>query len=308
MPFCVGIDENGLGPQLGPLIVTAIAARVTDDAAQRMASEPQRFLHSRLADSKRIVSHGNTDIAEAWARAIVGDVETPLALIRKLSLDTIEALQSSCPREALPQCWPSQRPFRTAEAHVNQARRDLADLRALGVDIVWARCSITCVQGLNRARRNNQGRFGVDLQAMEALLIAAREFANEDVVASCGKIGGLMRYRNKFGLLSDYWCDVITEQASESAYLLVGLGKVRFVRDAEERDPLVALASLVGKWVREVFMDHIVTFYRNGTPALPNASGYHDCVTDKFVHQSKVLRERLGIPDDCFLREESRKR
>ncbi len=304
MPFCVGIDENGLGPQLGPLIVTAVAARATPDAARRMTQDPRSFLHERLADSKKLVSHQHVVLGEAWARALAGDARDPDHLVRRLTIEPMEALQAWCPPAALPQCWSTDgEGFRSSEGALAQARKDLERLRDLGVDVSWVRCSITCVLRMNEARRAGVGRLDLDLRSMEALLVAAREEAGEDIDARCGKVGGLMRYVSKFTQLSGYLATVIEEQPSESAYRLAGLGEVRFLRDAEERDPLVSLASLVGKWVRETLMGRIVAFHRRHDEQLPDASGYNDPVTERFVLGSEEIRARLGIPERCFLRE-----
>src|SRR5262245_55054872 len=69
--FRIGVDENGLGPRLGPLIVTAVLARV-EGFGCRLAARPARGrLGRRLGDSKQLVSHGDVSLAEAWARALV---------------------------------------------------------------------------------------------------------------------------------------------------------------------------------------------------------------------------------------------
>ena len=39
--FRIGADENGLGPRLGPMIVTAVLARVTPEG-ERLVSKPAR--------------------------------------------------------------------------------------------------------------------------------------------------------------------------------------------------------------------------------------------------------------------------
>ncbi len=307
MSFYVGIDENGLGPQLGPLIVTSVLARVSEEAASRMESEPHVFLHQRLADSKKLVDHRHVVLAEAWAR-VLGPrgpkVRDPSELLEGLTLETMRELQSQCPEAALSQCWGIEEEGFVANAtHLAQAQEDLERLRQLGIEVVWTRSSITCVLRMNQARSMGVGRMDLDLRAMEALILAARRRAGEELVARCGKVGGLMRYSSKFTLLSGHLATTMEESRSESAYRLAGLGRVHFLRDAEERDPLVSLASLVGKWVREVLMGRIVRFHRQRVAGLPDASGYNDPVTDRFVRDTQQHRSRLGIPDACFVRE-----
>ena len=75
------------------------------------------------------------------------------------------------------------------------------------------------------------------------------------------------------------------------------------MRDADASDPLVMLASLVGKYVREILMDRIAGYYRNELkdPDL-SPSGYHDPVTAKFVIRTAAIRKTLSIVQDCFER------
>ena len=78
----VGIDENGLGARLGPLLVTAVLAEVTDSGARTLTRLPKR-VRKDLDDSKRVVSFGDHDLGEAWARAVCPDASTPSGLDRK---------------------------------------------------------------------------------------------------------------------------------------------------------------------------------------------------------------------------------
>src|SRR5262245_1713942 len=68
--FRIGADENGLGPRLGPMVVTAVLARVTDDGWRVAGRKPRGGLAERLGDSKQLVSHGDVALGEAWARVL----------------------------------------------------------------------------------------------------------------------------------------------------------------------------------------------------------------------------------------------
>ena len=94
---------------------------------------------------------------------------------------------------------------------------------------------------------------------------------------------------------------VAVEGRPASRYRLAGLGTVAFVRDADGSDLLVALASLVGKYVREVLMNKISAHYRRDDPSLPRPSGYRDPVTERFIVGTQPRRLEI-VPDRCFLR------
>ena len=66
----VGVDENGLGPRLGPLVVTAVLARASAEGAKLIGKRPRGGLASRLGDSKRLVSFEDSGLGGAWAVAM----------------------------------------------------------------------------------------------------------------------------------------------------------------------------------------------------------------------------------------------
>ena len=307
----LGIDENGLGPRLGPLVVTSVAARVVSDDAARRAKAPGRprgALGARLGDSKKLVSHGDTGLGEAWARAIARrmgatGVESPDALVRLLSLDSADALRTPCPEQHGGQCWDSTtEAFGSDVALVAQIERDLARLADRGLEVLGAACVITCARRLNEGVERGLSRFHVDLHAMERLVVAARERAGGDVVATCGKVGGFDRYPAAFGPLGGRLHAVAMEGRARSEYAIPGLGRVAFVRDADDKHMLVSMASLVGKWVRDLLMARVVRYHRAEHPDLPEASGYHDPVTTRFIEATALSRKRRVLPDECFER------
>jgi ribonuclease HII len=304
----VGIDENGLGPRLGPLIVTAVVARTSGAGHARAESRPRGALRKRLDDSKKLVAYGNSALGEAWARAIAkrmghSELESPEALVRVLSLDPAETLRMPCPADHAGQCWDASGESFTCEPKlIAQVERDLERLEQVGVDVVRATCVVTCTRRLNDGIARGLTRFHLDLHAMERLALDARERSGRDLVATCGKVGGFDRYSAAFGPMSGRLHAIAEEGRARSEYAVPGLGRIAFVRDADARHMLVSMASLVGKWMRDVLMARIVRYHRNADPELPDASGYHDPVTTRFIEATRLDRRKRKLPDDCFER------
>jgi len=303
-PFRVGVDENGLGSRLGPLVVTGVLARANADGLATLAKRLPKSLRASLDDSKRLVSHTDVRLGEAWARELAApDAATPSALFERLSLEGVPKLSERCPKHAEAQCWHAADEAFTAEpALQKRVARHRALLAARGVELLAVRSSVLCTDTLNRARRAGHNRFVSDLHAMERLVLALRKEAAADIVAVCGKVGGMNEYSRFFGPLGGWLHNVLDEGHARSSYRFPGVGEIAFVRDADASDPLVMLASLVGKYVRELFMTRIARHYPNFDPET-RPSGYHDRVSGSFVKRTALVRKRRQMPDTCFERE-----
>jgi hypothetical protein len=155
---------------------------------------------------------------------------------------------------------------------------------------------------LNDSKNAGKNRFISDLHAMEHLVLDLHRLAGTEITAVCGKVGGMGDYSSFFGPLSMRLHAVLSRSKALSAYHFPGLGEVRFVRDADAKDSLVMLASIVGKYVRELLMARVSGYYRRGDDTLEAVSGYHDPVTSRFVKATSLVRKQQRIPDSCFER------
>jgi ribonuclease HII len=308
----VGVDENGLGPRLGPLIVTAVLARTTEEGAKVIGKRTRGGLASRLGDSKRLVSFEDSDLGAAWAIAMSkrgaparadgsSRRERPEDVLRALAIEDDESLRGACPSHHVDQCWQTEgEEFASDVPLVRDVERDLAKLATRGVEVIGARVAIICAKRLNEAIDRGKSRFDVDLHAMERLVTSAARETGGDVVATCGKVGGFDRYGDSFASFPLH--TPVIEGRARSEYRVPGVGTVAFVRDAEDGHILVAMASLVGKWVRDLLMRRIVRYHRDAVPDLPAASGYHDPVTTRFIAATALTRKKARIKDECFVR------
>jgi hypothetical protein len=312
--YRIGADENGLGPRLGPMVVTAVMARVTPEGARRVGRRPRGGLAQRLGDSKAMIAHGDVALGEAWARALArrgcgrrpfqdGAAATPDDLVHVIAADDRTALRALCPGHVEAQCWSAAgESFCASSEMIAAVEGDLDRLAAKGVDIVAVRSVILCVRRMNDDLDAGRSRFVIDLHAMERLVLELRGLAGQDVVAVCGKVGGFGKYGEAFGPLGGRLHGVIEEGRARSTYRFPGVGEISFVRDGDATDLCVAMASMVGKYLREALMARVVRFYRGELPGLPDASGYYDPVTTTFMDATRLNRQRRAVPDRCFER------
>src|SRR5690606_25556763 len=69
--YRVGADENGLGGQLGPLVVTAVLAEVTEAGTRLLARRLPKKLAADLNDSKALMSSSTPPPGEGGSRSFL---------------------------------------------------------------------------------------------------------------------------------------------------------------------------------------------------------------------------------------------
>lgn len=300
---CVGVDENGLGPRLGPMVVTAALVSLSAPAPEVSAR-----LQGVVGDSKGLCAHGDMARVEALVLAILeahlglrpGDYD---ALRAALALQSESSLRALCPTGASPEvCFGAALELPAFGGGVDdRARRDAEAVRRAGMTLLGARQGYACAKALNVAKAKGVSRFDVDLDLMIALAVKLRAEAGVEVDAVCGKVGGRKAYA---AALSTVWPLLATEleAQAESRYAIPGFGRIRFLRDADATEPAVSLASLLGKYARELATERAHRYFRAALPSLAPCSGYHDPVTARYIDATALLRASRGVRDECFVR------
>jgi ribonuclease HII len=311
-PHYVGIDENGMGPRLGPLIVTSVLATVDAAGAKLVTSRPRGASAKRIGDSKKLVAFDDSALGEAWARALAARdgivASDPAGLLAAVALDHSDTLRAPCPSHHTDLCWSTDgESFSSDDAMVAACTKDLDRLEAKGVRVRRARVAIVCTKRLNEAVARGLSRFDVDLHTMERLTLDARDAAADEVYALCGKVGGFDFYGDRFGPLGGYLHTTLIEGRARSEYQVPGVGRLAFVRDGDDTHLIIGLASLVGKWARDHLMRRVVRYHRVHGAAhdlgeLPDASGYHDPVTTQFIRATTLGRSSRRVDPICFER------
>ncbi len=301
----VGVDENGLGPRLGPLIATAVTL-VLDREYDRVR---YRRLGVRLGidDSKQTSAHGRMADAESLALALLeqqhgrapNDVEELLELLVQ---DGALPLRTPCPTASSAQCWSMALPLPAFGGEIAVGRKQLAKLARAGVVCEEARSIVACAGVMNAELRRLGSRTSVDLSLFERLVLGVHARTGEELDYVLGMVGGIRDYRKYLDQLRDRELELIERAPNVVRYRIEGLARLSFEIDADARHMPVALASMIGKYLREVLMERQNRFYAAHAPTLPRPSGYYDPVTRKFIAASRGLRRRLGIADACFER------
>jgi len=302
----MGVDENGLGPRLGPLVATSVVLEVS---RYPRAALCRRGLGLGLTDSKETGGFGRMAFTESVALALVerGGAGVPASVdgfIDRVAPESRPKLRACCPDEATArQCWGVDPSLPMFGGDAAQGRRLLDRLIGRSsLRIVDVRSRVACAGMLNAKHSDGTNKLAVDLELFEDLIASVHVRHGSPLLVLCGMIGGIRDYASRFARFDSNRVEAIENRRGQRRYRVEDLGELRFEVDADARHLPVALASIVGKYVREVCMHRIGEFYRNDVPELKLASGYHDPVTTRFIDATERSRRRLGIAPDCFHR------
>jgi len=289
----VGIDENGLGPRLGPLVATASLLEVEDHSL---------LSTDILPESKQVFTSGKRmekgeNLVLSFYSLLKGYIpSSPSQILSDLLLPLADTCTSP-----LPHCLPAfELPYWTAQSSI---REDVAHhyLQKLGARLLEVKSVILCPAQLNK-RLKSYNKNRIDYLSFEELMVYYREkFAGKEILFLCGAIGKTKDYSGFFSRLASLSYKTQREEDAV-CYIFPSFAEVRFIENGDNKYFPIALSSLFGKYIRELFIEQLNRFFQSYVASLPHCSGYWDSTTGRFLEETAKLRQQLNIPEECFIR------
>ncbi|MCC8181190.1 MAG: hypothetical protein LIP23_09815 [Planctomycetes bacterium] len=279
-----GIDEAGLGPNVGPL-ATACAALLTPDdwqpatpwqrlAAAFIKPESKGEACLTIADSKVIYRAGG-----------IAALELAVGAFTRLAYGSSKTRVRHHPRTgSVHPCY--TRKLRVLPAFCRQAdliavtERLAEALRSAEADPVHLEAALTYEPALN-------SRFDDGLNKNQALLLEtgnhlqrlAERFPDKPILAVIDKQGGRNQYLPFLSaLFPGRWIDTLEEGAAESRYRIRRAAgadiNLIFAAKADRDSFATALASMAAKYARECAMAELNAWFSQAMPDVAPTAGY----------------------------------
>ncbi len=319
MPWIVGIDEAGYGPNLGPLVMTSVACRVPPGlagcdfwqvlkAAVRRPAEPAdgRLL---VEDSKLVYSTARglldleTGVAATVARGLTGPTPT-------LGHYVEWACPAAHPELRQEPWYAGTHPLPVLASPADFAPAADCFARACTQEqIAWGpvQSVVVCPGRFNEIldRFNSKGAvLGVGLAE---LVRANRRLADETepVAFIIDKHGGRNTYAAMLQqAIPDGMVVAREEGRDRSVYEVLGLERavrLTFQPRADAEHFCVALASMLSKYLREVLMREFNAFWQRHVPGLKPTAGYPGDAA-RFFQEIRAAILHLGLAESALWR------
>ncbi len=318
MPWLIGVDEAGYGPNLGPLVMTSVACRVPEAAAAPDLWDVLRTVVRKagpddgrivVADSKQVYDpHSGIGalergvLATLWREPLHAEANLGPFLAATCA-DSLDDLRSETWHKG-----DGKLPISTevaeltnAIARFEEACRD-ADLSR------WVlRGVIVPTPRFNRLAEEAESKGAVLAHALGRLLATQRDLLEgEDALTYfVDKHGG----RNRYAALIQHALPdgvVLAEQEGSlrSTYRVMGLGRevrLTFQPRADDEHFCVALASMAAKYLRERLMEEFNQFWLGHVPGLKPTAGYpNDSL--RYMDAIRPAARKLGIAEEAIWR------
>ena len=296
----VGIDEAGYGPNLGPLVMTAVVAE-TPNHGPKQGTIPQLDLWSDLkgkvdraggeldrlwVDDSKVILRGGKGRERLEATCVAAlhasGLPLPQTLTGLLEVILVGPLTDA---ELSPWFDESKGVGSWPWSQDRDLMEDLLNRRALAPESESWRISAiyTVVVGpcrFNRELAVAESKAEVHFSAFARLLQRTWELGEDGSTASVtsDKHGGRHYYLDPLSrVFPDIWIDRGNEGPGSSQYTIRNTSRrmeLNLIPKADRENGLVALASIISKTVRELWMDGFNRYWQDRIPGLRPTAGY----------------------------------
>lgn len=319
MTILAGIDEAGLGPVLGPLVVSGAAFRIPDENVhtslwelldESCTQHPQKGDRRLAITDSKVLFRRKQGMAPLERTALVmlalsGHHPTTFKELLTCIAPDASAYLSRYPWYVnhdltLPVCDE----VGDITTRANAIKRNCKNLQIKPLGIFSE--PINTGQ-YNRLVKNTRNKavvlLGLVLRVIDRIMKIA---PNEHIRLCVDRLGGRTHYREAITTaLPEYELQILEETTDQSVYRLVRSSrvcKIEFVTRGENKHFLIALASVYSKYLRELYMIMFNTYWCHLLDGLKPTAGYY---TDahRWLRDTAQVIQQQSIDQNLLVRE-----
>ena len=319
MPWIVGIDEAGYGPNLGPLVMTSVACRVPEKLLEvdlwsvfkKVVRRHDEEADDRLLidDSKLVYSSsegllpletGVLGTSPYWQNEATATLQT-----------FVEWLSPSSSAHLRLEPWytgSSELPVMDPVSYFRDvSSRFRTTCAERGIFLGPVRSVVVCPLRFNEWLNHWRSKGAILGQGLAELLQFNCDLdgGDEAVHLTIDKHGGRNTYAAMLQqAMADGMVVAHCEGRLRSIYSVLGLKRTiraTFQPFADREHFCVALASMTSKYLRELLMREFNQFWRSHLPDLKPTAGYPGD-SRRFFKQIRAVAKQLGIPKPALWR------
>ena len=331
----VGIDENGLGfrnqRMLGPLVVTATAFRIErgyDFDKDFFWNELKKVVSKDKSDKKSLIVCDSKELFKSNDQKTYKLAEsTVLAfyslLNRKLPQDFDNdffseiILGGQCFLSDCPVDWknslcgigtPYNLPAWKVEAQFikNISEKLKEVLRKKRIEFIFWKSRIFCPLALNKARGENLDKYWLEVQTIGDFINLFLEDYTEEISFFSGKIDGWGKKKILSCLEERFEIQPFPAKEGMDVFTVSHKGKrlkLCFIKSGDKFIFPIALSSIFGKYIREIFIRRINEYFQKFDSSLDWCGGYRQGRKfDGFLSRVTEIAAMERIPQECLLR------
>ncbi|MCM8804159.1 MAG: hypothetical protein NC833_02760 [Candidatus Omnitrophica bacterium] len=275
--YICGIDENGFGPILGPLIITGI---LTDENVE---------IPDYIKDSK-IFYRNKNDFKKIEEIAIISFYfienklpDSPYEIFRNFTSSKCLLDDNICEKNI---------PLSFKIKNLESVLGKYEDFISQKYKFKEIKINVVCPYLFNDFLNKKNSKFILNLSNFCKIIKEMAKYKN--VKFFCGKIGSLTYYKKYLSyFFPEYEIKTSKEEKNFSSYQILKKNQnfeISFYKNVEKVSSLTSLSSIIGKYIREIIMESI----RKSLNIKEEISGYRDGKTKKIIENidfSKFKKE-----------------